>query len=133
MGLNPFRTRQPVPQATLVLWITHPPFSTPFYIEDQADFRSDHSRSLAPRLPPRRSLAHIGVPDHRDALAIYLRWVRQRYYLAKAKKNHNLPQGLSTCSKVQFDMARISNDVFGAVGGFEADLMPYASEIDLVG
>lgn len=95
--------------------------------------RSDYSRSLAPRLPPRRSLAHIGVPDHRDALAIYLRWVRQRYYFTKVEKKQNLPQELSPCSKVQFDMARISNDVFGAVGGFEAELMPYASEIDLVG
>jgi hypothetical protein len=34
------------------------------------------------KLPSRRSLAHIGIPNHRDALAIYFRWVRQRYYRA---------------------------------------------------
>ncbi|KAF2110746.1 hypothetical protein BDV96DRAFT_635342 [Lophiotrema nucula] len=35
--------------------------------------------------PTRRSLAHLGVPDGRDVLAVYFWWVRQRYYRAQTQ------------------------------------------------
>ncbi|KAF2193736.1 hypothetical protein K469DRAFT_712542, partial [Zopfia rhizophila CBS 207.26] len=35
-------------------------------------------QALSVKLPKRASLRHIGVPEGKDALAIYLMWLKQR-------------------------------------------------------
>lgn len=103
------------------------------------------ARPFGVKLPSRSSLAAIGIPDHRDALAIYLQWVRQRYYRAHvlsgpeladsvcSVSSDELHEPLEPASSVQFDMDRVVVDVYGIGARFEGEALIYAREIDLVG
>lgn len=104
------------------------------------------TRALPARLPSRSSLACIGIPDHRDLLAIYFRWVRQRYYRAHAEMGPKLASSarstsasseqrevLSPVVEMHFDMARLVEDVFGVGARFEGEATRYAREIDVLG
>ncbi|KAL6703646.1 hypothetical protein ACN47E_009420 [Coniothyrium glycines] len=54
------------------------------------------SRTIRPHAAARRSLAGIGVPDHRDALAVYLLWRREAYYRRNASARARSPS--TTCA-----------------------------------
>ena len=103
--------------------------------------------------PSRRSLASIGIPDHRDVLAVYMRWVRQRYYRAQdVMRQEAAPVVASTpdsCdgeadeeqdvtapqSSLQFDAERLGVDLLGTGSRFETEgsVYGYPAEIDVVG
>ncbi|RMZ74466.1 hypothetical protein GMOD_00003511 [Pyrenophora seminiperda CCB06] len=98
----------------------------------------------------RRSLTSIGIRDHRDALAMYFRWVRQRYYIAQGNMEPELPlpaeSVAATCDVldghrghdvaapvgVQFDTERLSVELMGVGASFD-DEPSYPGELDLLG
>ncbi|KAF1831754.1 hypothetical protein BDW02DRAFT_571730, partial [Decorospora gaudefroyi] len=88
------------------------------------------------KVPSRRSLASIGIPNHRDALAVYFRWVRQRYYRAQSVMGPDLGPS-STYNgdherEMQFDAERLSVDLMGVGMGFEGvGLSGYPGEVVL--
>lgn len=109
----------------------------------------------AVKLPSRRSLRRIGIPDHHDALAICFHWVRQRYYCAHAETRAELALSASSSSSsspahsahgmndsaesfaplfdMPFDMVRFTDDTLHAGAWVEGEATRYAQDIDLVG
>lgn len=108
----------------------------------------------AVKLPFRRSLACIGIPNHRDALAVYFHWVRQRYYRAQDVMGDELASSVrsvaSSCDassrmddydlaeprlRVQSDTERFRVDLLSIGAGFEGDAvaLAYPGEIDVRG
>jgi hypothetical protein len=103
------------------------------------------------KLPSRRSLAHIGIPNHRDALAVYFRWVRQRYYRAHTVMAFEVaPSAASTCTSypaldahderdfatsavdIQFDAERLRVDLLGVGGMSEGVAVGLAYPCEIV-
>ncbi|USP81791.1 hypothetical protein yc1106_09065 [Curvularia clavata] len=109
--------------------------------------------------PSHHALATSGIPDHRDVLAIYFRWVRQRYFQfhegmmqqdgpssAASTRNsddaldalneiHGLDSG-APLANLSFDAQRLSTDLLEMGAGFGGNdaLMPgYPSELELIG
>ncbi|KAF2259737.1 hypothetical protein CC78DRAFT_548059 [Lojkania enalia] len=101
---------------------------------------------LPGKRPPRPSLARIGIPDGRDVLAVYLWWVKQRYYraagLVERTTRNNSDSGPdsedvaeeesvrsvfgqedrelgSEAVGTRVEMKRVGFDVFGVGGQFE--------------
>jgi len=107
----------------------------------------------AVKLPFRRSLASIGIPSHRDALAVYFHWVRQRYYRAQDVMGDELASSVrsvvGSCdasgvddydlaeprSRVQSDTERFEIDTLNIGAGFEGDAvaLAYPTDIDVRG
>ncbi|EDU41135.1 predicted protein [Pyrenophora tritici-repentis Pt-1C-BFP] len=111
----------------------------------------DSPRPYAIQLRSRRSLTSIGIRNHRDALAVYFRWIRQRYYIAQTNTEHELvlPAAESvaaTCDVadghdshdpaatvgIQFDTERINVELLG-ISVSPDDDVPYPNELDLLG
>jgi hypothetical protein len=100
---------------------------------------------LAPvkhRSPPRRSLASIGIPNHRDALAVYFRWVRQRYYRATGLMRYEAASSMRStdgfevyegATAMQFDGERLRVDLLGVGARCENEIVgaAYPGEIVL--
>jgi hypothetical protein len=103
------------------------------------------------KLPSRRSLAHIGIPNHRDALAVYFRWVRQRYYRAHAVMEYEAaPSAVSTdisysvldvyderdfvtsAMDIQFDAERLRVDLLSVGAMFEGAAVGTAYPCEIV-
>jgi len=107
----------------------------------------------AVKLPFRRSLASIGIPSHRDALAVYFHWVRQRYYRAQDVMGDELASSVRSAagscdasrmddydlaeprSRVQSDTERFRVDLLSVGAGFEGEtgVLAYPGEIDVRG
>jgi len=108
----------------------------------------------AVKLPFRRSLASIGIPSHRDALAVYFHWVRQRYYRAQDVMGDELASSVrsvvGSCdassrmddydlteprSRVQSDTERFRVDLLSIGAGFEGEAvaLSYPTGIDVRG
>jgi len=107
----------------------------------------------AVKLPFRRSLASIGIPSHRDALAVYFHWVRQRYYRAQDVVGDELASSVrsvvgscdvsrmddydlaETRSRVQSDTERFRVDLLSIGAGLEGEAvaLAYPGEIDVRG
>ena len=108
----------------------------------------------AVKLPFRRSLASIGIPSHRDALAVYFHWVRQRYYRAQDVMGDELASSVrsvaGSCetssrmddydhaeprSRFQSDTERFRIDLLSIGAGFEGEdgVLAYPGEIDVRG
>jgi hypothetical protein len=100
------------------------------------------------KLPSRRSLVHIGIPNHRDALAVYFRWVRQRYYRAHAVTAYKgAPTASSTdipypvldeqdfatsAMDIEFDAESMRVDLLGVGAMFEGAAVGMASPCEIV-
>lgn len=108
----------------------------------------------AVKLPFRRSIASIGIPSHRDALAVYFHWVRQRYYRAQDVMGGELASSVRSVatssdassrtddydlaeprSRIQSDTVRFRVDLLsiGACFEGEAVALAYPGEIDVRG
>ncbi|KAH7384700.1 hypothetical protein BKA66DRAFT_441261 [Pyrenochaeta sp. MPI-SDFR-AT-0127] len=110
---------------------------------------SRNTHRYAVKLPSRRSLGSIGIPDHHDALAIYFHWVRQRYYRAhaemkpahssssssthSAREANDVAEPFSPLFEMQFDMARFTADTLNVGAWVEGEAIMYAQDIDMVG
>ncbi|CAO2655516.1 Nn.00g043190.m01.CDS01 [Neocucurbitaria sp. VM-36] len=135
-----------MPHATPIMMpVTHPIFLLVTHLGLELT-RARLARPFGVKLPSRSSLAAIGIPDHRDALAIYFRWVRQRYYRAHAlmgpeladsvcpaSESNELHASLSPALGMPFDMNRLAVDVSCVGARFEGEALKYAREIDVVG
>ena len=108
----------------------------------------------AVKLPSRRSLASIGIPNHRDALAVYFRWVRQRYYRAEGVMRADLASSVESVAsssdassgddesdfaqprtRFQRDTKMLSIDLLSIGAKFEDEgiALAYPGEIDVRG
>jgi hypothetical protein len=111
------------------------------------------THSLAAKRPFRRSLTYTGIPNHRDALAVYFRWVRRSSYRAHPTMWHDAAssavsvivypeldaydgQDFSTAAiDISFDAERLRVDLLG-VGerfGDEGMGLAYPCQIDING
>ncbi|KAF2853037.1 hypothetical protein T440DRAFT_466049 [Plenodomus tracheiphilus IPT5] len=93
------------------------------------------SRNMDILAPPGRSLDPYGIPDHRDALAVYIRWVRQRHYLlhSNLRPRFTLPVAANTESRYKYDKSWSTDDLLGIGGQFEseAENVGYPHQIDI--
>jgi hypothetical protein len=109
----------------------------------------------AVKLPSRNPLASIGIPNHRDALAVYFRWVRQRYYGAHNLMADELASSVESVAslsdassrvdderdftrtrlRVQRDTERFRVDLLSIGANFEGEAvaLAYPREIDVRG
>ncbi|CBX91511.1 predicted protein [Plenodomus lingam JN3] len=79
------------------------------------------SSPLPAQAPPRRSLGRHGIPPHRDALAVYIHWARQRYYIARGHSGTHVPHGVAAGTAAVthvYDEGRSMNDLRGVGAQF---------------
>ena len=91
--------------------------------------------------PPRRSLAFIGIPNHCDALAVYFRWVRQRYYRANGLMRYEAASSTRSTDEfevyegatvMQFDGERLRVDLLGVGARCENEMVGVAYPGEIV-
>ncbi|KNG49860.1 hypothetical protein DDE82_001594 [Stemphylium lycopersici] len=103
--------------------------------------------------PSRRSLASLGIPDHRDVLTVYIHWARQRYYRAQDVMRQDATSVVASPHEsggaepdeeqdatasppsLHFDAERLGVDLLGTGSSFETEGSEYGypAEIDVVG
>ncbi|KAL1801674.1 hypothetical protein ACET3X_002016 [Alternaria dauci] len=115
---------------------------------------SRNAHLYAVKLTSRRSLVSIGIPNHRDVLAVYFHWVRQRYYRAHNVMRDELAPSVKSvasscdvsdgddecdfatpCVRFQRDTETPGIDLLNIGAEFEDEAIafPYPGEIDVRG
>ncbi|EUC50025.1 hypothetical protein COCMIDRAFT_22359 [Bipolaris oryzae ATCC 44560] len=115
-----------------------------------------HTHRYHVKYPSRGTLAPIGIPNHRNAFAVYLLWARQRYYRMHDAMHHEASSS-AACTRssddavdvhvggdapnslpsLQFDAARLNTDLLGIGSGLDGSVdaseLMYPREIDFIG
>ncbi|XP_014556908.1 hypothetical protein COCVIDRAFT_15688 [Bipolaris victoriae FI3] len=159
-------TAPPSSTASTLPWITSPPASNTRGLQPPGAEPTSTSTSLPyptahrspvkyPSCGTRSTLAPIGIPDHGDGFAVYLRWMRQRHYRRHGVMHQAAPSS-AVCTRssddaldlhlggdpanplpnLQSDAQTLNTDLLGmgsGLDGVDASELGYPSEIDFIG